>query len=252
MSVAGKTILVTGATRGVGRELALAFARGGADVAILGRDAAKGEKLVAEIKALGHEARSFAADVTDETALRALDLGPIDILITAAGVGAPRQSVLESSTAHYREIFDVNLLGVMLATQLVLPGMIRRRQGRIIAIGGTFGHKGVSHFALYSASKWALRGLIRSIALEAAPFDITANIIAPGGIEGEQMQAVLTRIADRDGITIAQAEARFLQGVALGRLSKASDIAAAALFLASDAARNITGQDIIVDGGHLV
>lgn len=252
MNLTGRTALVTGATRGVGRELALALARAGADVAVLGRDAALGAELAAAITALGRQSWSFAADVTDEAAMRALDLPAIDILITAAGVGAPRQPVLESSAATYRQVFDVNLLGVMLAAQAVLPGMMARKRGRIIAIGGTYGHKGAANFALYSASKWAVRGLIRSIALEAAPYGITANLIAPGGIEGPQLTSQMQRAAARDGLTIAQVQARFLQGVALGRLSTAADIAAATLFLAGDGARNITGQDFIVDGGNIV
>jgi len=254
-TLAGEIALVTGATRGLGRELALALAREGADVAVLGQDRARGQAVAGEIAALGRHSLAVAADVTDEAdmalaiAAVADHFGRIDILVCAAGVGAPRQSVLAADAAGFHQVFDVNVLGVLLAAKHVLPGMMERRAGRVIAIGGTYGNKGVPLFALYSASKWALRGLIKSVALEMGPYDICANIVSPGGVDGPRLRAQFNVAAVRDGITPEDVERRFLADTALGRLSSADDIAAAVVFLAGQGARNVTGQEINVDGG---
>lgn len=250
--------LITGSTRGLGQELAVALARAGADIVVVGRDPATGEETAATVRATGRRALVLPGDVTDETAMDTVaadaiaHFGRVDILVCTAGISGPRQPVWESDAADFRSCFDVNVLGAMLAMRAVLPHMIERRRGRVIAIGGTYGHKGVANSAIYAASKWALRGLVKSVALEAAPYGITCNTVAPGGVEGERLFRQFRQSAQARGETLETVLGRFTAGTALGRLVTGEDIAAAILHLASDAGRQITGQDIILDSGTIV
>jgi NAD(P)-dependent dehydrogenase (short-subunit alcohol dehydrogenase family) len=254
----GQAALVTGATRGLGRSLAVALAQAGADVAILGRDAATGEETAAAVRAAGRRALVLAADVTDEAAMeaaadRAQDtFGRIDILVCTAGISGPNRPVWESSASDLAACFDVNVTGVLLAMRAVLPHMIARRSGRVVAIGGTYGHKGVANSAIYAASKWALRGLVKSAALEAAPYGITCNVIAPGGVDGDRLRAAFAKSAAAAGEPADAPLQRFTARTALGRLVDPGDIAAMMLHLVGPTGRQITGQDLVVDSGTIV
>jgi 3-oxoacyl-[acyl-carrier protein] reductase len=254
----GQVAMVTGATRGLGRELALALAGAGADIVLLGRGAADGAGAVVDIQALGREALFIQTDVTDQKAVdkaaaqAIAHFGRIDSLVCTAGVGIARQPVWESDKADFRACFDVNVLGVMLAMRAVLPGMIARRAGRVVVIGGSYGHKGVANFALYAASKWALRGLVKSTALEVGAHGITANLIAPGGVDGDRLRGQFQKSADANGEPVAAVMDRFVSASALRRLVTGDDIAATLLYLLGEGGRNITGQDIIVDSGTII
>lgn len=254
----GQVAIVTGGTRGLGRELAVALARAGADIGILGRDAQTGAQTAHAVAAEGRQAHVITADVTDEPGMSAAGIdavaqfGKIDILVCTAGVGAPRRPVWESTTADFRNCFDVNVLGTMLALKAFLPGMIARRSGRVVVIGGTYGHKGVADHALYAASKWAVRGLVKSTALEVGRHGITVNTIAPGGVDGERLRKLFRQSAEARGEREEDVLGRFTAGTALGRLVNGSDIAAAMLMLVGEAGRNITGQDIVVDAGTII
>jgi NAD(P)-dependent dehydrogenase (short-subunit alcohol dehydrogenase family) len=256
--IAGQVAIVTGATRGLGRELALSLADAGADIMILGRGMADGEAAAASIRALGRRALFIPTDVTsqdsmEEAARRAIaEFGHIDILVCNAGIGLPRQPVWQTDAEDFHAVFDVNVLGVMLAMRAVLPAMIARRSGRIVVIGGSYGHKGVANFAVYASSKWALRGLVKSVALEVGGHGVTANLIAPGGVEGERLRGQFQKSADANGEPVEAVLDRFLSGNALRRLVSGDDIAASLLYLVGEGGRNITGQDIIVDSGTIV
>lgn len=256
--IEGQVAFVTGATRGLGRELALALAEAGADVVILGRGAADGEEAAHSIRTTGREALFVATDVTsqagmDDAACQAMDrFGRIDILVCAAGIGLPRRPVWENDAEDFRRCFDVNVLGVVLALRAVLPRMIARQSGRVIAIGGSYGHKGVANFGLYAASKWALRGLVKSTALEVGAHGITANLISPGGVEGDRLRRQFQASAEANGEGYDAVLGRFVAGSALRRLVTGGDIAAALLHLAGEGGRNITGQDLVVDAGTIV
>lgn len=254
----GQVAFVTGGTRGLGRELALALAGAGAHIVIVGRSTADGESVAGEVRILGRKVLVAPTHITDQdgvdrAARSAIEqFGHIDILVCTAGIGLPRRPVWENDAADFRACFDVNVLGVMLSLRSVLPFMVARKMGRVVAIGGTYGHKGVANFAIYSASKWALRGLIRSTALEVGAHGITANLISPGGIEGDRLRAQFRKSADANGEPVEAVLERFVSQSALGRLVTGGDVAAALLHLVSDSGRNITGQDIIVDAGTIV
>jgi 3-oxoacyl-[acyl-carrier protein] reductase len=255
---AGQVAFITGATKGLGAELALALAAAGADIVIVGRDTASGQQVVERITQLGRAALLLAADVSDEKAMQqAADsalahFGRIDILLCVAGVGSPRQPVWQSTTADFHACFDVNVLGVMLAIKTVLPAMLPRRSGRVVVIGGTYGHKGVANAAIYAASKWALRGLVKSTALECGAYNITANLIAPGGVEGPRLERMFRQSAEREGIDYQQVLDRFNARTALARLVSGADIAHALLHLVSEGGRMVTGQDLVVDAGGVI
>lgn len=256
--LAGKVAVVTGSTRGLGRELATGLAEAGADIVVVGRDATTGAQTAAAIRAAGREALVTPADVTSQEGMEAMAqaavdrFGRIDILVCTAGVSGPRRPVWESTAADLEACFAVNVTGVLLAMRAVLPQMIRQGSGRVVAIGGTYGHKGVAGSAIYAASKWALRGLVKSAALEVAAHGITCNVIAPGGVDGERLRRQFGESAAARGETLEAALGRFTGATALGRLVTGADIAAALVHLASDAGRQITGQDIVIDSGTIV
>jgi NAD(P)-dependent dehydrogenase (short-subunit alcohol dehydrogenase family) len=256
--LSGKMALITGGSKGLGAELAVALAKAGADVAVLGRDAAAGKTVELAVRELGRRSLFLCADVTDQTQMQAAVaelesvLGAIDILVCVAGVGSLRRPIWELGAEDFRACFDVNVLGVMLAVRAVLPSMIARKSGRIIAIGGTYGHKGVALSSLYASTKWALRGLIRSVALEVGPYGVTANVVAPGAVEGPRLTRDFQASAERDGLSYEAVVERFTRRSALGRLVKPDEVAAMVIHLASEAGRNITGQDLIVDAGQII
>ena len=254
----GKVVFATGATKGLGAELVLALAREGAHIAIVGRDSAAGTAVASAVRATGSEALVLQADVTDGDALSAAArqahdyFGRVDRLLCAAGVGSPRQPVWQSTADDYRACFDTNVLGVLLAMRAVMPLLIESGEGRVVVIGGTYGHKGVADAAIYAASKWALRGLVKSAALEGGPHNITVNTVAPGGIAGPRLKRLFEASAQREGIPYEAVLRRFTSKSALGRLVDGDDVAHAVIHLFSDGGRLITGQDIVVDAGTLI
>jgi NAD(P)-dependent dehydrogenase (short-subunit alcohol dehydrogenase family) len=257
-AIRGKVALVTGGTRGLGLGLARALGAKGARVALVGRDAETGRGAAATLAAEGIVAHAYAADVVDAAALHEAaeavrdELGAVDMLVCTAGVGSPRQPVWKVSAEDYRACFDINVLGVINAMAAVLPAMIERGEGSVVAIGGTYGQKGVANFAVYCASKWALRGLVKSAALEAASHGVRVNMISPGGVEGERLRRMFRESAERNGEAEDAPLKRFLAGTALGRLVTEEDIAAALLHLVGPSGRMIVGQDIVVDSGMAV
>ncbi len=254
----GKVVFATGATKGLGAELAVALAREGAHVAIVGRNVEAGAEVAAAVRATGSEALVLRADVTDGDALQAAAqqahdyFGRNDRLLCSAGVGSPRQPVWESTADDYRACFDINVMGVMLTMRAVMPLLIAQGEGRVVVIGGTYGHKGVADAALYAASKWAVRGLVKSAALEGGPHNVTVNVVAPGGIAGPRLKQLFEASAQREGIPYETVLRRFTAKSALGRLVGGEDIAHAVIHLFSEGGRLITGQDLVVDAGTLI
>ncbi|MBC2665191.1 SDR family oxidoreductase [Novosphingobium flavum] len=254
-SISGMTIAITGGTRGLGLALAHGLVAAGARVALIGRDAAGGQAAAA---AVGGNARAYAADVTDMAALTAAfatiaaDMGVPGALVCAAGVSSGKAPIWENGEAAYRHCFDINVLGVINALGAALPGMVARGSGQVVVIGGTYGHKGVAGQGIYAASKWAVRGLVRSAALDAAPHGIRVNMVSPGGIDGERLRRLFRESAARSGEEPDAPYNRFVASTALGRLVSEEDVARAVLHLLGPGGRMMTGQDIVVDSGTII
>lgn len=257
---ADRVVLITGPAKGMGRAITLAFARAGAKLVLAGRDTAAIEPVAAEAAALGVPARVHAADLTRGAEVEAMvqaalaDFGGrIDVLVNVAGVSGPfRKTLWEHDEDDYDAVMDVNVRGLFLTLKHVLPTMIARRSGRVVNIGGTYGITGKDFRSIYSTSKWALRGLTKSAALEAGPYGVTVNLVCPGSVEGPRLENVIAATAGRLERTPAEVRAFYEGNCALRRISTDEDIADSVLFIASDRARNITGQELVVDAGSVL
>jgi 3-oxoacyl-[acyl-carrier protein] reductase len=177
--------------------------------------------------------------------------GRIDVLVNVAGGSGPiGKTGWETTAEEFEDIVRLNMSGCFNTMHAVLPGMVARKSGKVVNVGGTFGMRGRSGRMAYSASKWGLRGITKSFALEAGPFGINVNCVAPGMVDGPRFrEKVCANMAAKLGITLEEAMTRHAADYALRRVSTDVDVANACLFLASDVSRQITGVDLPVDGG---
>lgn len=245
LDLAGRVALVTGASRGIGRAIALQLGASGAAVVVNYRGSeAAAHEVVGQITAAGGQAIAVQADVSDAAAHEALikattdTFGRLDILINNAGITRDTL-LLRMKTTDIDDVLNTNLRGVMLLTKAALRPMLKNKWGRIISLSSIIGLTGNAGQANYAASKAGLLGFTKSVALEMASRNITANAICPGFIETDMTAAAMTD----------DFRAKALERVPLGRLGTPADIANAVVFLASDAAAYITGQTLAVDGG---
>jgi|TARA_B100000809_G_scaffold243146_1_gene267882 3-oxoacyl-[acyl-carrier protein] reductase len=244
--LADKIAVVTGAGRGIGRAVALAYAKMGADVVCVSRTEENSAKVAAEVEALGRRAWAVAVDVSDTAAVDAAakgileSTGRVDILVNNAGV--TRDNLLmRMSEEEWDTVIDTNLKGAFNFTKALTRPFIKQRSGRIINIASVIGLIGNAGQSNYAASKAALIGFTKSIAKELATRGITVNAIAPGFIETDMTAALSEKM--REGI---------LGNVPLGRFGSPDDIAHAAVFLAMEPSGYITGQVLTVDGGMVM
>jgi 3-oxoacyl-[acyl-carrier protein] reductase len=258
-SLDGRVAVITGPAKGMGAAATLTLAGAGADVVLAGRDLAPIEDVAAEVRACGRRAEIVKCDVTSATdveGLRDAALGAfdrIDILVNIAGGTGPLGAhTWETTPEQFDQIIDLNMKGCFLTMRALLPGMIAQRYGKIVNVGGTFGLRGRALRMAYSASKWGLRGITKSTALEVGPHNINVNCVCPGMVDGPRFQSVCAERAEKLGISVEEARAQHEEEYALRRISSDQDVANAILFLASDASRNITGQDLAVDGGWVI
>jgi len=257
MNLQGKTAIITGPAKGMGTDITLTLARAGADVVLAGRDLQAIAPVQAQVLALGHRAVTVKCDVTVEADAAAAaqaalkEFGRIDILVNCAGgTGTIEKPGHENTVAEFEEILDLNMKGCWLMMRAVMPAMMEQRYGKIVNVGGTFGMRGRAGRMAYSASKWGLRGITKSTAIEVGPYNINVNYVAPGMVEGERFNTkVMPEKAKKLGLSIEDARKTFENEYALRRISTGQDIANAVLFLASDMSRQITGVDLPVDGG---
>jgi NAD(P)-dependent dehydrogenase (short-subunit alcohol dehydrogenase family) len=257
LSLRGRVALITGPAKGMGAAVSKAFAAEGCLLALAGRDTATIEPVAADIRAGGGKALVVACDVTDAAQCKAAveaaitAFGRLDILVNVAGGSGPiGKSGAETTPDEFRDIVDLNMTGCFNTIRAVLPSMMAQRYGKIVNVGGTFGMRGRAGRLGYSASKWGLRGITKSFALEAGPYNINVNYVAPGMVDGPRFRdKVCADMAMRLGITVEEAAARHAADYALKRVSTDEDVANACLFLASDVSRQITGVDLPVDGG---
>ena len=170
--------------------------------------------------------------------------------MNAAGVTGPIETpVQQIKVEDFRAVLESNIIGTFLPIKHVLPGMIERRYGKIVNVSGTSGLRGYKYRTAYSSSKWALRGLTRTVALEAGPHNVNVNALHPGIVAGDRMTRLCREKAVKRGWTAEQVYEEYVNEMALRRVTTATDIANAVLFLVSDASSNMTGQSITVDGG---
>ena len=242
MSLNGKTALVTGASRGIGRAIALRLAEDGANVAVIYAGSAdKAETVVNEITALGVNAKAYRCNVADSAAVNETvkavtnDLGKIDILVNNAGITRDGL-MLRMKDEDFDAVLDTNLKGAFNMIRACYSGFIRKKSGRIINISSVSGIMGNAGQANYSASKAGVIGLTKSVARELASRGINCNAVAPGFIQTDMTE----NLGDNNPL---------LNSIPLGRMGKPEDIAAAVAFLASDSAAYITGEVLKVDGG---
>ena len=252
-----KVALITGPAKGMGRAVTLAFAREGAKLVLAGRDTAAIDPVAMEARALGVEAIVVPCDLTksaqtEALAAHALEVfGRVDVLVNVAGGSGPiGKTGWETTSEEFDEIVQLNMTGCFNTMHAVLPSMIERRSGKVVNVGGTFGMRGRAGRLAYSASKWGLRGITKSFALEAGPYGINVNCVAPGMVDGPRFrEKVCANMAEKLGITLEEAMTRHAADYALRRVSTDADVANACLFMASDVSRQITGVDLPVDGG---
>ena len=251
-----KLAFITGGGRGIGRAIALAFAREGADIAVVARTSAQVAQVAAEV-AEQYGVRTFHAtcDVGDAASVaRAFASvtehfgGGPDILVNNAGI-AESAPFHKTSDERWQRIININLNGTFYCTRAALPTMLERGWGRVINIASIAGKLGAPYIAAYNASKHGVLGLTRSLAMEVAPKGITANAICPGYVETDMAAQAIANITAKTG---QSADAARLQIEAMSpqkRMVTAEEVAEMAVLLASDAGRGITGQSINIDGG---
>ena len=253
MRLQGKVSVISGAGTGLGKEMALVFAREGSSVAIAEIQIETGAQVAQQIKREGGEALFIKTDITlasdaERMAERTLEAyGRIDVLVNNAGINPSRTPVHETPESDWDRTLAVNLKGAYLCSKYVLPVMIKTGGGSIINISSVVGAIGCSDRAAYTASKGGLISLTRNMAVDYAPYNIRVNALCPGFVETELTRIYFDRLRERD----PQKLERLVGHHPLGRLGKPADVAHAALFLASDEAAWITGLDMGVDGGFI-
>jgi NAD(P)-dependent dehydrogenase (short-subunit alcohol dehydrogenase family) len=246
-SLAGKTALVTGAGSGIGAAIAHAFARAGALVVVTDRDAESGSKTTREIIASGTRAEFAPLDVTDESACDAVAQSPlgrdVSILVNNAGIGHVG-TILQTTGQDLDRLWAVNVRGVFNLCKAFVPGMLQRRGGSIVNIASVGGVVGIRDRVAYCTTKFAVVGLTKCLALDHATEGIRANAICPGRVATPFVEARLKEYPDPE-----KAYREMSASQAVGRMGRPEEIAAAALYLASDEAAFVTGSCLMTDGG---
>lgn len=241
-------VLITGALTGIGRATAIAFAKEGARLSISGRSEEAGQALSAELRALGAEAEFTRVDVRSEADVKALlektiaRFGRLDVAVNNAGTEGQLGPIIEQSIENFEATMATNVLGTFLSMKHELRAMLPQGSGSIINLSSITGQVGVVGASVYAASKHAVEGLTKSVALEAASTGIRVNAVAPGPVATDMLE----RFVGRNN----EAKAGFLSSIPAKRASTPDEIAQTIVFLGSDKARYLTGQCIAVDGGY--
>jgi NAD(P)-dependent dehydrogenase (short-subunit alcohol dehydrogenase family) len=253
----GQVAIVTGAASGIGQACAIRFAQEGANVICLDLNEEANRSTAAECQELGVEALAQTCSVTDVKDLKSAveatmaKWGRVDALVAAAGIysGSPLPEV---SLAQWQRLIDINLTGVFLSNQAVAEIMMKQRSGSIINISSMSGKTSFPASAEYSASKSGVIGLTRSVAMDMAPYGVTANAVCPGNTLTEMVKKVAAEVGPRDGLSAAEWLQMRANDCPMKRLAEPWEIAGVVAFLASNDSRYLTGQAIEVDGGMVM
>jgi 3-hydroxybutyrate dehydrogenase len=253
----GKIVLVTGAGRGIGKAIALAFAAEKTRVVITGRTAAALEEVAGEIRGTSAEVFASTCDVTQKPQVKSLQhrieshFGAVQILVNNVGV-APAAGFLEMPDSLWDEVMRVNVSSAYNCCKAFLPAMVGARWGRIINIASTVARVAYPGISAYATSKHAILGLTRSLAIESARSGVTVNAVCPGYVNTELTRGNAQRLAENRGQSLDEALALMAASCPQRRLIEPEEVAYVTLMLASDRARGITGQAIQVDGGAVM
>ena len=244
---AGRRVLVTAGAAGIGLAMARAFEAHGARVAVCDLDADA-------VNAVPEGIAGFAADVTDEAAMQAVfdrldaDWGGIDVLCANAGTGGPAGGIGTLDLADWRACLSANLDGAFLACRWAAPHMVAQGSGTILLTSSTAGLFGYPLRSPYAVAKWGVIGLMKTLAMELGPSGVRVNALCPGAVEGDRMDRVLANEARARGATVDEVREVYVKGVSMKSWVTADEVAAAALWLASDAAAKVSGLALPVDG----
>ena len=255
MSIQGKVVLITGAGKGIGRAIALRLAKDGAHIAIVDIDEANTRSVADEVQKLGRKATNFKADVTNRDEVYAAiehaekTLGGFDIMINNAGI-AQVQPISDVTPEEVDKILKVNIQGVLWGIQAAAKKFQQRKhKGKIINASSIAGHDGFAMLGVYSATKFAVRGLTQAAAQEYASDGITVNAYCPGIVGTDMWVEIDQRFADLTGAAVGETYKKYVEGIALGRAQTPEDVAAFVSFLAGPDSDYMTGQAPLIDGG---
>jgi NAD(P)-dependent dehydrogenase (short-subunit alcohol dehydrogenase family) len=247
--------IVTGGSRGIGEAIALRFAAEGAAVTVAGTSASDLERVTRLIGERGGRAIASVTDVADERQVQAMvertlaEFGRLDVLVNNAGISGPTARAEDVALADWNHTLAVNMTGAFLCAKHVLPKLIAQRSGRIINISSVAGLSGYPLRVPYAVSKWGMIGFTRTLAMEAGEFGVTVNAIAPGPVSGPRIEGSIRRRAQETGLPEEEIRGWFVEQTAMKRFIDPEEVAATAVYLASDEARNLTGETVSVSAG---
>jgi NAD(P)-dependent dehydrogenase (short-subunit alcohol dehydrogenase family) len=260
MKLDNQVAIILGGARGIGEAIAHTFAQEGASLVLVDLEKMKPQLdgVTQAIEREGGKAFSFIADCTDGRQVNALvdetmkRLGKIDILINSIGFRGPLVAVQEISEQEWDDVVRVNLKSAFLCFKAVLKVMIKQKSGSIVSISGTAGKEGMALRGSLCAAKWGLLGLTQTIAKEAGPYGVRANVICPGGMDEADLREMYAERAKGLGMEFSQLEKQVLELTPLRKYAKHDEVAKAALFLASSDSSHTTGESLNVSGGRLM
>lgn len=256
MKLKNKIAIITGGSQGIGKSIAIAMAMEGAKVALAARTSSRLEETVNELRALSLDCCAVQTDVADESQVKKMVntvcsiFGGLDILVNNAAIMGPTKQATEITAEEWDQVLKTNLLGAFFCAREALKIMTAQRNGVIINVASVAAKTGRALRSPYAAAKAAMVNLTHTLALEFASYNIRINAICPGTIEGERIRRVFTEKAKALGISYEQAAKLRITETPLGRMIKPEEVAALAVFLASEDASGMTGQAINVSGGR--
>lgn len=252
-----RNALITGGSRGIGKAIARRFVEEGANVFLCARGESALKETAEELRHMGGKVAIHVADVSDHGSVEGMvghalaEFGVLDILVNNAGIMMPRR-FMDYSFEEFERVMEVNLYGVFHVTRAVLPSMMERKRGKIINMASTAGKWGSMNQSGYNASKHAVVGLTRCLALEMAPFHINVNAICPAGVEGDEIDSMVEHWANELKVTKEQARKSIASRSPIGRFVNPDEVAALAVYLASDESDAMTAQSLSLCGGYLM